>query len=384
VKTLLKLLFSTLAIMMIGSVVVDTYGVEPVEVVQFVAVATASLVVVRLAVLIHNPNAITKFEHGLVLDLAVEFWDSVIAENLFKGYEWLTRARNRSGNVMTGVGGARVVHIPQAGAAPNVVRNRQNYPIPMVKRSDLDLTYTMDELSSDTTAVFNAEKWELSYAKIPDIIKDHINQLNFRAAQNALYRWLGKNANETALSKIKVTSGGNFDSSLYYTGLTGNRKLPLVADIQSAKTQLITDTKREINPGKRALIMDENFYTLLLSDTTFANDQLYKKVGAEFANGDLVKLLGFDIIRTDALPKATAANVAKDTLDASVTVATDDNPIALLVDFDFVHYAKTDPKLFYEADKVELQGDAMNALLVMGASRERKDDAGVVMISADA
>jgi sulfur carrier protein ThiS len=95
-------------------------------------------------------------------------------------------------------------------------------------------------------------------------------------------------------------------------------------------------------------------------------------------------LLGFDIVRTDALPKATAANVAKDTLDASVTVATDDNPIAMLVDFDFVHYAKTEPKIFYEADKVELQGDAMNALLVMGASRERKDDVGVVMISADA
>lgn len=383
-KTLLKLLFSTALLIMIGNVVVETYGVEPAQVVEVAAAATGALVVVRLIVLIKKPDTITYTERGLALDLAVEFWDTVIAQNLFKGYDWITRAKNRTGNVMSGAGGARVVHIPQAGSVPNVVRNRQNYPIPMVKRSDLDLTYVMDELSSDTTVVFDAEKWELSYSKIPDILKVHINQLNFRAAQNALYRWAGKNVNETALSKIVVTTGSTFNSATYYTGLTGNRKLPLVADIASAKTQLINDTKKEANPGKRALIMDEVLYNLLLADTTFASDVAYKKIGAEFNNGDLVKLMGFDIIRTDALGKVTAANVAKDTLDPTVVVATDDNPFMLLVDFDFVHYAKSDAKMFYEADRVDYQGDVMNALTIMGASRERKDDAGVVMISADA
>jgi hypothetical protein len=379
-----KLLFSTIAMLFLGSIVVDFYGVDPLSAIQFYCVATMVLVVVRLSAMIHNRNNVTNFERNLVLDLAVEFWDNVIAENLYKGYQWLMRAKQRNANVLIGQGGARIVHIPQAGAVPNVVRNRKNYPIPRVKRNDLDLTYTMDELSSDSTVVFEAEKWELSYAKIPDALKDHINEIGKKGALTALYRWAGKNAGESNLTQTVVTTGANFTSSSYYSTMTGNRKTPLVADITTAKALMNTNTKKDSNPGKRVIFMDENMYTLLKSDAVLADDKTYKKLGAEFKDGDLVKIEGYEIIRTDVMPRFTAANVAQDLLDPDYAEATDQNPGMIMVDFDFVHVANNSPKMFYKADDVDMQADIMNALAFFGASRERKDDAGVVIIVADA
>lgn len=372
-----RLLLSIITIAVMMSITDEFYAVDPADTMLGIFAIAAFLVVVRLIQIIRNPAQRSHYEQGLVLDVAVEFWDNVIARNLYKGYEWILRAKNRS-QYLKGT----VVHIPQAGAVPSVKRNRSVYPIPMVKRSDSDLVYVIDELSSDITVVFEAEKWELSYQKIPDVLQDHINELGKRTAQNVLYRWLGKNPNASSLNAANIvrTTGGLTGSLL--TGATGTRKVITVTDIAEAKGVLVEQTKKETNPGKRILYMLEDSYTDLLTDAIFADDKAYKKIGAEFKDGDLVKLHGFELIRTDVMPRFdnTATPLAKDGLDEAVVNAATDNAAVGLIDMDFVHIAKSDVKMFYEADKPEYQGDIMNAQNRMGASRERSDQAGIVAI----
>lgn len=378
-KTFFKLLFSIVALVAIGSIVSDAYDVPLVNIVQVYAVGTAALVIVRLVVLFRNPDAISRIERNLAFGVAVEFWDNYIASNLYKTYEWLNRAKQRAGNVLN----STVVHIPQAGAVPNVVRNRTQFPIGKVNRADSDITYVIDELSSDTTIVKEAEKWELSYAKTPDVIKDHMNELIKRIAQNTLFRWSGKNTSMLNLNaaNVKRPAGGGTAGHLL-SGATGTRAAVLVSDLQAIKTVIIAQTKLVTNPGKRAFFMSEDFYTELLTDPVFASLLNYAKIGAVFQNGDLISLLGFDIIRTDVMPRFdnSGTPVAKDGLDTTVANAATDNDVIIAVDFDFVHLAKSDSKMFFRADDPDYQGDIMNLQARMGASRERVDQAGVAAL----
>lgn len=373
-----KLLLSIFTIVALVSVEAEVNAVEPGQLLIGIFYTAAFLVVVRLIQIIRNPDHLSHYERNLVRGVAVEFWDMFIAQNLYKTYEWLGRAKQRAGNVLN----STVVHIPQSGAAPTVVRNRSVYPIVTVKRSDSDITYVIDELSSDTTLVREAEKWELSYAKVPEVIRDHMSELIKRIAQNTLFRWAGKNTNMLSLNAANVIRTTGAAVATYLTGATGNRNKFLVADLAAAKGVIIAQTKLVLNTGKRAFFMTEDAYTQLLTDAVFTNNQQYDKIGAVFQNGDLIKLLGFDIIRTDVMPRFdnSGTPVAKDGLDTTVANAATDNDVILAVDFDFVHLAKSDAKMFFRADDPDYQGDIMNVLARMGASRERVDQAGVAAI----
>lgn len=384
-KTIFKLLFGLFSVLFMATAVSSQYPVTPFEVVSVLFIISLVAFMVRVAVLYNDPSKYQKRYHQrLAFGVAIEFWESTVAEFLMREYPWLMRAKDRSGNVNNDI-----VHIPQAGALPGGLRNRSQYPAPIVKRTDTDILYGLDAISTNPTHISAAEKVPLSYDKVGSVFNDHIKQLNYLGAFNALYRWVGKNATMLDLNaaNIKRTTGGVVATHL--TGATGNRKVPLVADIATAKTELINQTKRELNPGKRALITDETMYNQLKSDAVLASNLNYDLVGAVFQNGDLIKIHGFDIIRTDVLTRFTNAGtpLAKDPLsDAdngvpySTTAAATDNACMLLVDFDFVHIAKGSIKVFETLNDAAMQGDVYSALVRMGASRERFDQAGVVAI----
>jgi hypothetical protein len=346
------------------------------EALACLAVVVLIAAFVRFFYLLLTPGA-KDYMEGVAFDVAIQFWDTYLARNLYKGYEWIKRAKNRSEFVK-----GNIVHIPQSGARPNARRNRTIYPIPVVKRNDTDILYVIDEISTDSTPVFEAEKWELSYQKAPSVIQDHMESLNIRTAQNALYRWFGKNPNASSLGSGNIVRMSGGTTGRLLTGATGTRKLIIVNDIAEAKGLLVEQTKKESNPGKRALFVDEDMYQDLLLDAVFADEKYYKKIGAEFKDGDLVKIHGFDIIRTDVMPRFdnSGTPLAKDSLDETVTNAASDNNFVGLVDFDFVHYAESAVKLFYEADAPEYQADIVNGQNRTGASRERVDDVGVIAI----
>lgn len=299
-----------------------------------------------------------------------EVWENFIAENLFKAYEWIRRAKDRTAFVINN----KVVHIPQAGAPPTVRKNRDVYPIPLVKRNDLDVTYAIDEFSTDSVLIPDADKVELSYDKIASVFGDHVGAINREAARDLLWRWYPSQA-----SNIKRTTGA---STAAHLG-TGNRKKFTVADVATAKTELIKQTKREMNPGKRALILSEDMYNQLKSDTVLTDKDTVDSVGGVWKDGDLVKVHGFDIIRTDVtgVYDNTATPVLQDPGDV---IAAADNDVALLVDFDFVHFAMGEIKFFESINDVHYQGDVYNALVRLGGRKERSDEVGVVAIVQDA
>lgn len=301
-----------------------------------------------------------------------EVWENFIAENLFKSYEWIKRAKDRTASVIN----HKVVHIPQAGAKPTARKNREVYPIPLVKRNDLDVTYAIDEFSTDTTLIPEADKVELSYDKISSVFGDHVGVMNEESARDLLWRWY-----PTLTGKIKRTSGGSIGTHLINT--TGDRKKFLVADVAAAKTQLILDTKREQNTGKRALIMSENMYNQLKSDGALTNKDTVDSVGGVWKDGDLVKVHGFDIIRTDVtgVYDNTGTPVLQDPGTANAAA---DNDVVMLVDFDFVHFALGEIKFFEEINSVHYQGDAYNAYVRLGGRKERNDEVGIIAIVQDA
>jgi hypothetical protein len=383
-KTIFKLSFALFSLLVVAVIVSNAYEVSILDVAQGYFIVGLVLFIIRMVVITTTPGDYTKKPSGLAYGVALEFWESTIAEYLMREYPWIMRAKDKTQYV-----NGSVVHIPQSGVLPGGVRNRKNYPAPVIKRTDSDILYTLDEVSTNPTHIKHAETVELSYDKVGSVLSDHIKQLNFLSAFNIIYRWLGKNNTMLDLNAANIvrTTGANIATHL--TGATGNRKTFMVADVASAKTVLINQTKRELNPGRRALVLDENLYNQLKSDAVLDNNQKYDLVGAVFQNGDLVKIHGFDIIRTDVMPRFSNAGtpLAKDPLtDAddgvpyAASYAATDNACAMVVDFDFVHVSKGSIEMFETLKDAQMQGDMYSALIRIGGSRERLDQAGVVAI----
>lgn len=366
---LFNLLFNVLVALFLGATVAQFYPVNPLA----ASLATfTGLSVVRLAVaIIAQVTGQPKTIGGMAfMAVQTEVWENFIAENLFKDYAWVRRAKDRTAFVI----GNAVVHIPQAGAKPKAVKNRENYPIPVVKRNDTDVTYAIDEISTETTLIPDADKIELSYDKIASVFGDHVGVISEEAARNILHQWYPSGADN-----IVETTGASIAAHL--TDATGNRKKFTVADVASAKTKLVKATKREM--GNRALILDEDMYNQLKSDSVLTDKDTVDSVGGVWQNGDLVKVHGFDIIRTDVNSRYdnTSTPVLKD-LDAAN--ASTDNAVALLVDFNYVHFAQGEIKFFESINDVNYQGDAYNALVRIGGRKERNDQVGVIAIVQDA
>jgi hypothetical protein len=379
-KPIFKFLLSIVSVLLFATVFASAADVSLASMLIGMVAFGLIMTAVRFYVLVKNPDLLNARKANLALGVFTEIWDQVLAENLFRKYDWIRKARDRSGNVLNNA----VVHIPQAGAVPNWYRNRQNFPVNLVNRVDSDITYAIDVLSSDAVRISDAEKSELNYDKIANILQDMMNSGGQKAAQNILYRWFGQNVGMATLNSANIirTSGAS-TAGLNLPGATGNRNKFQVADVASAKQQLIVQTKQEINDGRRAIIMDETMYTQLKGDSVLTTLYNLPVVGAQFSNnGDLVRIHGFDIIRTDVLPRFTNAGtpLAKDPLDVTVTNAATDNNCALLVDFDKVHVALGSMKPFSNQNDALMQGDYYSALVRVGASRERFDQAGVIAI----
>ena len=365
--TFLNLFFNAILALFVGSVVVH-FSPGVVNPYLFALGFLAATSVTRIVMLVIYRIREGHFNLSVRLMMAVqtEVWENFIAENLFKDYPWIKRAKDRSDNVLNNA----VVHIPQAGNKPNASKNRENYPIPVTKRNDTDVTYAIDEISTDATHIPEADKVELSYDKLGSVIQDHFGVLGEESARDILDRWYPSNA-----ANIVRTTGT--DTAVYLNGQTGNRNKFMVADVQAAKTKLNLNTKKESGP--RALIMTEEAYNQLKSDPLAKEKETMDSVGAVWSNGDLIKLEGFDIVRTDVTGRYdnTGTPVKKDyTADDAAT----DNDVMLAVDFRFVHFALGQVKFFETIGSAEYQGDIYSAQVRLGGRIERNDQAGVVAI----
>lgn len=173
-----------------------------------------------------------------------EIWINSIQENFYPDDSFASKSVDDSSFVTN-----HTVHIPNAGKPSGVEVNRTKKPAEISERTDQDLTYDIDELTSNPIYIPNVDTVELSYDKRQSVIANDRQELQRVANQNLLYRW-AKNA-----SLIKTT-GAASDAHTSDVA-TGQRKKFSKAEVMAA---MIRFNKDNVPMQGRYILLDAAMY----------------------------------------------------------------------------------------------------------------------------
>lgn len=293
------------------------------------------------------------------MSVRLEIWVKYILNRFYKENTFLQNAYNDDQYVLAG----SIVHIPQPGAAPVIVKNRNSFPATAVRRTDTDLTYVLDEYTTDPTHIVDADQYELSYSKMDSVLLDHVNGLSETVADDILIKWL------SGTSNVLRTTGQLSGASLV-SGQTGQRRVLLDTDLQKAKLQMNLD---KIPKNDRFALLEDNMADQLftsLSATAYKDFSAF----ADPTEGVVGKLHGFKIMTRSSV----AIAAADDTINAlGADTTDDDNVCSLIYQRDCVARAMGTVKMFQDLGNPMYYGDIYSALVRMGGRVRRTGGAGV-------
>ncbi len=216
-----------------------------------------------------------KSTANMYMAVTPEVWTNYIIGNLFKDNEFILDSIDESQYVI-GVG---VVHIPQAGSASAVKRNRTQLPATITRRKDIDVTYVLDEFTTDPRFIPNIDKVELSYDKMDSCMQEDMSNLKQITAEAMLYNW-----RPTYFIK---TSGAA--TAAHYG--TGNRKAVCLADFVAAKE---TFNRWGIAKADRFACLDVDMKGQLVRELLATSSKDFSVIYNP-TTGDIAKLEGFTI-----------------------------------------------------------------------------------------
>lgn len=303
---------------------------------------------------------------GVVMNgVEVETWNRYIVERFWKDNAFLRFASDEDDNVVAG----RIVHIPQPGAKPNVIKNRNVFPATAVRRADTDIVYPLDEYTTDPTHIPNIDAIHLSYSKQDSVLGDHVSTLNELVADDLLRKWGGS----TSVAVESTTGGPSATTMSPITGQTGNRFTFHHKDLQKLMIKFNTDN---VPKNERYILIDdvmfEAFYDSL-SDTQAKDFSRY--VDAE--NGVIGKLHGFNIMTRSSVLSTAGDNTVK-ALGAALEAG--DSLASLAWQRNSVARAMGSVKLFQDTNNPLYYGDIYSVLIMMGGRCKRADGKGVVVL----
>ena len=304
-----------------------------------------------------------------VLPMAIqkEIWTDYIIKNLFKDNQFLQYCFNADQHVLAG----KVVHIPVVGSKPTVVKNRTNLPATVVKRTDTDITYTLDEFTTTPTLIPNADTIELSYDKMDSVLGEHVEVLKEDVAEEILYKWATSTGGSTYTANVIRTTGTDAVAA-HTASATGNRKKFVKADLKAAQTLM---NKNNIPKNDRYALLDSELYAQLMDDA----DLIKRDSGGELnlKEGVVMKLYGFHIMeRSSVLVYDNATTPVVKAVGAAG--AATDNAAALCWQKNAVERALGVVDFFENEKDATYYGDVYSALL--RASGRNRREAGVVAI----
>lgn len=302
-----------------------------------------------------------------VMAMAVqkEIWVQHIIGNLFKNNEFLNFAFNADQYVLQG----KVVHIPQANAAPNVEKNRSSLPGTVVKRADTDVTYAIDEFTSDPILIPNADNYELSYDKRESVLSESESALRQSIADWMLRNWAPTNV----ISKVRTTGA---DIAAHAADATGERKKVVSADFKTIQKKF---NSWNIPMEDRYALLDADMYDQLIdsfSETTYRD---FSKV-VDPAKGVVGELYGFKVMQRSSVLVYDAALAPKDPDD---TGATTDFAASLFWQKNSLERALGMVDFFESLKNPMYYGDIYSLLIRMGGRIRREDSKGVVALIQD-
>lgn len=294
-----------------------------------------------------------------------EIWTNDIVEKLYKDNAFLNYCFNSDQYVLAG----KVVHRPQAGVAPKVVKNRTDLPAKVTRRSDTEVTYVLDEYTSDPIHISNAEEVELSYDKRDSVLSDSENAINETVADEMLLKWTPTKAER----KTRTTGVAKAATA---ASATGKRRAVTVMDI--SRIQGIMN-KQKAPKTERYAILPSDMYQQLVEDMTTQQLAGFSAC-ADAAKGIVGQFYGFTFLERATVVTTDADGNVKQTADEP---AATDCEAGLFWQKNSVERAMGEVKFFENTDDPTYYGDIYSALIRMGGRVRREDEAGLVMLFQD-
>ena len=293
-----------------------------------------------------------------------EIWQRDIIEGLFADNSFLSRAVNDDMYVNEG----KRVHIPNAGAPSGVATNRDSLPATVYKRTDTDVDYALDELTTNPILIPYADMVELSYNKRNSVIDQDRKQLIFHAGEAMLAKWLPAAANRVQTTGMGVPA--------WTPSATGLRKAIRPADVAALQLRMNADN---VPIEGRTLLLDANMYQQLLDGMTQTQAIGFFQA-ADVKRGVMGMLYGFEVMMrstvyrfaVDGTLKAYGADGAATDLAGGLAWQRDSLSRAL---GEVVMFDKVDDPTYY--------GDIYSFLVRVGGAIRRYDKKGVYAIVTD-
>lgn len=292
--------------------------------------------------------------------LQTEIWLGTIQENLFPDNSFASKSVDDSGFV-----DSKKVHIPNAGKPSNVKTNRTSFPASVETREDNDLTYDIDELTTDPIRIPDRETVELSYSKRSSVIYNDREELRKNAAVNILHRWAEKVPSESRV----MTSGLAKKSHVKDT--TGNRLALVKEDINNL---MVLFNQQDVPQTGRHLLLDAMMYKQLFDSLTAAEGNAFLAC-ADASKGILGNYAGFNIMM-----RSTVLTLKADYSINKGEVTATDIAAGFAWQESCVSRAIGDVKMFGNEGDPTYYGDIYSFLVRCGGSARRYDYNGIALL----
>lgn len=290
-----------------------------------------------------------------------QIWLSTIEENFYPDNSFASKSIDDSVFVSY-----KTVHVPNAGKPSGVEINRTQKPASVNQRTDNELTYDMDELTTDPIYIPNIDTVELSYDKRNSVISNDREELQTKAAQCLLYRWAEK--------APKLFTSGSARAAHTSSVATGNRKKFTKATVMDAMVQM---NKDNVPSADRYILLDATMYADLLDDLTDKELSAFL-ASANAQRGVVGKLYGFDVMMRSQVLRTVA--------DGSALLKWEDEDAAtelaagLAWQERCVSRALGETKMFSNEDDPTYYGDIYSFLMRVGGSPRRYDKKGILLL----
>ncbi len=296
----------------------------------------------------------------------VSIFNKYIIEVLRKSNVFMNFSRDESGYVL----GGATVYIPNAGSDPTITLNNTTWPLTAAQRTDNDVNYALDNLSTSAVHLAWDEIQAIAYNKEASIINAHIKALADKVGDKMLINW----APTISGKQIACTGGSGAGTETLVTGQTGSR---LGFDQGDLIKAMVAFNAANVPAEGRKCLIDANMYNFFYNSLTATQFNSFH----QFANnqtGMVGKLHSFDIyVRSSVLIYATGSATCK---AFGSSIAATDNLASLCWHEDMVTRALGDTKLFAQKDNPLYQGDLYSAYVRFGGRKVRYDNNGVIAI----
>lgn len=262
------------------------------------------------------------------MPILVEIWINTLVGNLFADDSILSKAVDHSEFVS-----GHSVHVPNAGAPPEIVKNPTSFPVEVGKREDTALKYDIDTYAIKPIRVGRTEEVELSYNKRESVAGDARSALREEVAVDTVKKWC-----ETAKKKVV--------------------KKPSETVKQWIKSAAKQFKKDKVSFANRYVMLTEDGYYDFL-DSLSESEATAFSASADLAKGILGKYYGFEIVQETILPQGVEM-LAWQKQSLSV--------------------AKGEVELFEDENSATMYGDVISGQVRAGGNIIRNDGKGVYVV----